>query len=243
METVYELLADLPASATLRAPPASLPAREVRATSYKVGNYLRSRGVHRGSGVGVADVPDPKTVFAFLGSALLAAPVTFDPPGSFDGRAVVAPTDALADYDLGAGGQRVGYGAKPDDPADGHFEGGVWSENPAFPPVSFDGDVPALRDAEGGDGPSQRLLLDAAGTVAADLDADDVVAVRAPFADDATVVAVLGAFRAGATVLLPGVDDGEGAEGATGDTTDGPVGDVAIVTGDVTVPEDRVLAP
>ncbi|GGN17791.1 acyl-CoA synthetase family protein [Halarchaeum nitratireducens] len=223
METVYELLADLPASATLRAPPASLPAREVRATSYKVGNYLRSRGVHRGSAVGVADDPDPKAVFAFLGSTLLAAPVTFDPPRSFDGRAVIAPTPTLDTYDLGPGGQRVGYGERPENPADGHFEGGVWSENPAFPPVSFDGDAPALRDA---DGPSQEALLSRAADAAATLDESDVVAVRAPFARDATVVGVLGALRAGATVLLP--DDGE-------------TGDVALVADDASAPEDRVL--
>ena len=226
METVYELLADLPASATLRAPPASLPAREVRATSYKVGNYLRSRGVHRGSGVGVADDPDPKAVFAFLGSTLLAAPVTFDPPQSFDGRAVVAPPPTLDSYDLGPGGQRVGYGERPENPADDHFEGGVWSENPAFPPVSFDGGVPALRDPDG-DGPSQRALLSRAGDAAATLDADDVVTVRASFVHDATVVGVLGALHAGATVLLP---DG------TSET-----GDVAIVADDASAPEDRVL--
>lgn len=243
METVYELLADLPASATLRAPPASLPAREIRATSYKVGNYLRSRGVHRGSVVGVADDPDPKAVFAFLGATLLAAPVRFDPPHAFDGRAVVAPTATLDAYDLGPGGQRVGYGERPENPADGHFEGGVWSENPAFPPVSFDGDVRALRDADD-DGSSQAALLARAGNVATTLDAENVVAIRAPFTHESTVVGVLGALRAGATVLLPddGIDDK--TDSADDTKTDGAaVGDVAIVTGDVdSVPEGRVLS-
>lgn len=225
METVYDLLEDLPASATLRAPPASLPAREIRSTAYKTGNYLRSRGVHRGSDVGVADEPDPKAVFAFLGAALLAASVTFDPPRDFDGRAVVVPTPSLDAYDLGPGGQRVGYGARPNDPADGHFEGGVWSENPAFPPVSFDGDAAALDD-----GTTQAALLDRARDVATDLDTADVVAVRAPFARVATLVGALGALHAGATVLLPGEEDGN-AE----------TGDVALASIDGDAPEARVL--
>ncbi|WP_435097984.1 hypothetical protein [Halarchaeum sp. P4] len=227
METVYELLADLPAEATLRAPPASVPARDVRVTAYKVGNYLRSRGVHRGSAVGVADESDPKTVLAFLGSALLAAPVTFDPPRAFDGRAVVAPTATLEEFDLGPGGQRVGYGAEPDDPADGHFEGGVWSENPAFPPVSYDGDVAALTGTGDADGPSQRALLDAAAD-AADLDTDDTLAVRASFTHAGTLVGVLGALRAGATVLLP---------------DEGTTGTVALAAGDTDAPEDAVFRP
>ncbi|GGL31822.1 hypothetical protein GCM10009037_14340 [Halarchaeum grantii] len=232
METVYELLADLPDEAALRAPPASLSSRDVRATAYKVGNYLRSRGVHEGSRVGVADDADPKVVLAFLGSALLAAPVTFAPPGRFDGRAVVVPTASLDGFDLGPGGQRVGYGAKPADPADGHFEGGVWSENPAFPPVRYGGDVPALAGGTGAgddeDGPSQRALLDAAADVAAGLDADDALAVRASFTRPGTVVGVLGALRAGATVLLPDAE---------------ATGTVALADGDGDAPEAGVYRP
>jgi len=220
METVYDLLDGLPADAALRAPPAAMTAREVQATAYRTGNYLRAHGVHRGSPVGVVDDRRPKPLFAVLGATLLAAPVRFDPPRDFDGRAVVAPTDALDDYELGPGGQRIGYGAKPASPADAHFEGGVWSENPAFPPVAFDGDVPVLA---GADDPSQRELLAAATRRADALDADDVLAVRAPLASPATLAAVLGAFAAGATVLLP----------------DDAVGTVAVADGDA--PEDRTV--
>jgi len=233
METVYDLLGDLPDTARLRAPPSSLSAREVRTTAYRVGNYLRSRGVHEGSLVGVADDAEAKPVLAFLGASLLGAAVRFDPPREFDGRLVVAPTETLSSFDLPPGGQRVGYGSRPSDPAAGHFEGAVWSENPSFPPASFAGDPVALSLRDRGDGRTQRDLLTDAESFAATLDPAEVVAVRAPFAEPGALAGgVLAPLAAGATVLLPGDSDAVGTVAVVDDDTATAAGERRVVDAD-----------
>ncbi|GAA0659443.1 acyl-CoA synthetase family protein [Salarchaeum japonicum] len=222
METLYDLVNDLPESAALRAPPREYNRRELRQTAFKTGNFLRHRGVHEDATVAVADDRAPEAVFAFLGATLLGARVRFGATAELDARAYVAPTGLLDDVSLPAGGQYVGYGERPDDPSRAHFERDVWSENPAFPPVSFSGDAVALATD---DRYTHAVLLDAARRL--DYDSDDTVAVRAPLTHPGTVVAgVVAPLLAGATLLLP-----------DGDAT----GTVAVATSDA--PESRTIAP
>ncbi|MGB9987947.1 hypothetical protein [Salarchaeum japonicum] len=222
METLYDLVNDLPESAALRAPPREYNRRELRQTAFKTGNFLRHRGVHEGATVAVADDRAPESVFAFLGATLLGARVRFGATGDVDARAYVAPTDSLDDVSLPAGGQYVGYGDRPDDPNRAHFERDVWSENPAFPPVSFTGDAVALATD---DRYTHAVLLDEARRF--DYDSSDVVAVRASLATPGTVVAgVVAPLLAGATLLLPDSD---------------ATGTVAVTTGDA--PESRSVDP
>ncbi|QDX41456.1 AMP-binding protein [Salarchaeum sp. JOR-1] len=222
METLYDLVNDLPESAALRAPPREYNRRELRQTAFKTGNFLRHCGVHEGATVAVADDRAPEAVLALLGAALLGARVRFGATGDLDARAYVGPTEALDDVSLPAGGQYVGYGERPGNPSRAHFERDVWSENPAFPPVSFSGDAVALA---GDDRYTHAVLLDAARRL--DYDSDDVVAVRAPLAYPGTVVAgVLAPLVAGATILLP-----------DSDTT----GTVAVTTEDA--PEQQTVDP
>lgn len=178
--------------------------RRFAATARKTGNLLRHRGVREGATVAVADDAAPQAVFAFFGAALLGATVQFvEPPATVDARAVVAPTPDVDAFDLPAGGQRVGYGSEPGDPAVAYFERDAWSENPAFPDTAVPADATLLDAADRT--LSHRQVLDAAEDVAADLSPDDEVAVRAPLADPGTVVAgVVAPVLADATILLNG---------------------------------------
>jgi len=199
-------------------------------TAWKTGNFLRHLGVGDGVAVGVAADPVPQSLLAFFGTALLGGRTRFDPPREFDGRAVVARSEAIAEYDLPAGGQRVGYGDDPEDPATRYFEEEVWSENPSFPPVDRDPGTAALEDDERRY--SHAELVDAASTAVEEfeLDADDAVAVRASLADPRTVVAgALAPLIAGGTVLFPGGD---------------AAGDVAVTPSDdgASAPESRTIA-
>jgi len=224
METLYDLVNDLPESAELRAPPREYNRRELRQTAFKTGNFLSHRGVHKGATVAVADDNAPEAVLAFLGATLLGGRVRFAATGEVDARAYVAPTHTLSDVSLPAGGQYVGYGDRPKDPNHAHFERDVWSENPAFPPATFDGDTPALVTES--DAYTHAHLLAAARTV--EYDADDVVAVRAPLAEPGTVVSgVVAPLLAGAAILLP---------------SDDATGTVAVTTDD-DAPEDRTVSP
>lgn len=223
METLYDLVDDLPESTGLRAPPQSLDCRELRGTAFKTGNFLRQRGVHEGTTVAVADDHAPEAVLAFLGATLLGARVRFGATGEVDARAYVGPTDSLDAVTLSDGGQYVGYGDRPDDPARAYFERDVWSENPAFPPATFDPDTPALVTDSGEYAHAD--LLAAANDL--DYDADDVVAIRASLAHPGTVVAgVVAPLLAGATVLFP-----------DGDAT----GTLAVTDG--SAPETRTVSP
>lgn len=197
--------------------------REFCTSARRTGNFLAHHGVVEGRTVGVAEARRRVPLLAFLGTALLGGRVRFAPDREVEARAVVAPAEALPEYDLPPGGKRVGYGAAPADPSDVHFEAGVWSENPGFPDVSTDPDAPLL--LTGGARFSHAALLEAARGVVDDaaLDPDDEVALRAPLSDPGAVVAgVLAPLLAGATVLFSRGEPGAGTGTGTVAVGDGP---------------------
>lgn len=163
-------------------------------SSWKAGNFLRHTGVRRGVTVGVSG-DGPIALLAFFGTALLEGTTWFDPPTALadraDVRSLVAPAAEIDRYELPRGAQRVGYGAEPEDPGVHHFDAGLWSENPSFPPIEADPDTPSLTDGERSY--SHGSLLAAARTVAEEygLEPGDRVAVRAPLTNPRTVAAGL----------------------------------------------------
>jgi hypothetical protein len=196
-------------------------ARDTRSRVYKTGNALRHRGVREDAGVAVLDVREPAALHSFLGAALLGATVTFGPDFVVEARVLAGPTGRLGEYELPAGGQRVGWGAPPADPSWMYFERDVWSENPAFPEPSVTSETELLPGISHGD------AVDAAESVAADLDEDDAVALRAPLSHPGTVIAgVVAPLLAGASIVLPSA-----ATAATVVVTDG------------SSPEERRIAP
>lgn len=196
--------------------------RELRSRVYKTGNALRHLGVRADARVAVLEVPSPQAVQTFFGAALLGATVEFGPNRVVDARVLAGPTAALGDYDLPAGGQRVGWGEPPVDPSWMYFERDIWSENSTFPEPTVTADTELLA------GHSHADVVAAADDVAADLDASDAVAVRAPLSHPGTVIAGLAApLVAGATIVLPP----EGGDGTV------------AVSEDAEVPEDRVIEP
>lgn len=198
-------------------------------TAWKVGNFLRHLGVRSGRGVALVGVDAPEPVLSFYGSALLGAPVSFDPPTDrpVDARALVVPFDRVEDYEVPPGSQRVAFGAAPEDPSVAYFERDVWSENPTEPPDSVAPDDVLVRAA--GAEYTHDDVLAAARRVVDDwgLTAADTVAVRASLSQPGTVVAGLVApILAGGAILLP---DEKSA------------GDYAVSDGDA--PESGVVAP
>ncbi|ELY54136.1 hypothetical protein C491_20122 [Natronococcus amylolyticus DSM 10524] len=175
-------------------------------SSWKAGNFLRHSGVREGVTVGVVG-EGPLSLLAFFGTTLLEATTQFDPPTDLADderfRALVAPTDEGGAYELPPGAQRVYYGDKPDEPGVHHFDAGLWSENPSFPPLSVDPETALVTDGE-------RTLthgeaLEAARGVVEehDLEADDRVVVRAPLSNPGTVVAgVLAPLLIEGTIVL-----------------------------------------
>lgn len=231
METLADLAvrsADHPEGVALRSagdPARTYDFRRLATDARKTGNFLAHRGVREGSVLGVTDDPVPETVLSVLGAGLLGAIVRFDPPREADARAVVAPADRVGEYDLPPGGQRIGYGAAPQDPEIAHFEEEMWSENPAFPTPGVDPGDPVL--ATGDRRFSHQELLNAARSVAANIGEGDAVAVRSSLADPGTVAAGLVApLTSGATVLLSDA---------------GTVGSVAVAETDA--PEKRTIDP
>lgn len=178
-------------------------------SAWKAGNFLRHSGIREGVTVGVAG-EGPLAVLAFFGTALLGGRTWFDPPRELSDRecrAVVAPADTVDAYELPSGSQRVGYGEEPADPATHHFDAGLWSENPSFPPLTLDPTTPLLTD--GADSISHDDALTAAKDIVdqVPIDASTRVAVRGPLADPRTVVGgILAPLIAGATIVLPGDD-------------------------------------
>lgn len=201
-------------------------------TAWKTGNFLRRLGVREGVTVGVVGRA-PEACYAFVGTALLGARTWFDPAENLlsdDVRALVAPGDRVADFDLPPGGQRVAYGEPPDDPHVAGFGESVWSENPAFPATPVSPERAALTDGERDYGHAD--LLDAGRSIADEwaLEPGDEVAVLAPLSDPRTVAAgVVAPLLAGATVVL----SDEEAAGDVGDFAvvedGGPEGDVVAV--------------
>ncbi|WP_339103495.1 hypothetical protein [Haloterrigena salinisoli] len=179
-------------------------------TAWKAGNFLRHAGVREGVTVGVVG-ETPLSLLAFFGTTLLEGTTRFDPPADLadaeEFRALVAPVRDLESdaYDLPRGAQRVGYGAKPDEPDIHHFDAGVWSENPAFPPLDIDPETALLTDGDRTVSHGE-VLEGAAGVVEEyGLEAGDRVVVRAPLADPRTVAAgVLAPLLAEGAVVLTG---------------------------------------
>ncbi|WP_435551886.1 hypothetical protein [Natrinema sp. CGMCC1.2065] len=177
-------------------------------TAWKAGNFLRHSGVREGVTVGVVG-DGPLALLAFFGTTLLEGTTRFDPPTDLtdegDFRTLVAPVSALESYDLPQGAQRVGYGDEPDAPDVHHFDAGLWSENPSFPPLAIDPDTAILTDGERT--VTHEQVLEAAHGVleGTDLEADDRVVVRGPLSDPRTVVAgVIAPLLAKAVIVLPG---------------------------------------
>ncbi len=199
-------------------------------TAWKVGNFLRGRGVRAGVTVGVAADPNPKALLSVLGAGLLGATVRLDPSRAFDGRAVVAPLARIDSYDLPAGAQRVAYGDDPDDPALDHWETGVWSENPTMPPEAPGPEGAFLVDEAST--VSQGAVLRAAADVATrgELTAATTACLRARPDDARAVAGALAPLTVGAELLFPGDD-------ATGD-----VAVVDVADGETDVPESRRVA-
>lgn len=199
-------------------------------TSWKAGNFLRHPGVRKGVTVGVVG-DGPLALLAFFGATLLEGTTRFEPPTDLtdaDGlRALVAPTSDLESYDLPRGTQRVAYGDEPDDPGIHHFDVGLWSENPSFPPLAIDPDTPLLTD--GDRTYTHGTVVRAARAVVGDYDLEtgDRVVVRAPLSDPRTVVAgaIAPLLAEGAIVLA---EDEE--------TDDVARGDVAIASASASDP-------
>lgn len=175
-------------------------------STWKAGNFLRHAGVREGVTVGVVG-DGPIALLAGFGTALLSGTVRFDPPHDLgeEVRALVAPVDAIGDYDLPRGAQRVSYGGDADDPAVHDLEAGLWSENPSFPPTGIDPGVAMLTDGERAY--SHHDLFGAAHEIVSRHGFDGRARVRpaAGFADPRSFAAgVLAPLLAGGTVVLDG---------------------------------------
>jgi len=196
-------------------------------TAWKVGNFLRGRGVRAGVTVGVAAAPNPKALLSVLGAGLLGATVRLDPPRTFDGRAVVAPLDEVDAFDLPAGAQRIAYGDDPENPRVDHWESGVWSENPTMPPEAPGPDASFLTDGE--TTASQGAVLRGAGDVATrgEMDAATTACLRVRPASPRAVAGALAPLSVGGELLFPGDD---------------VTGDCAVVEAGAEAPESRRVA-
>ena len=194
-------------------------------SSWKAGNFLRHTGVRRGVTVGVVG-DGPLALLAFFGTALLEGRTRFDPPMELatadDLRTLVVPADDVTRYELPPGTQRVCYGGEPPASDVHHFDAGLWSENPSFPPLSIDPATPLLADDEGSVGHGE--AMDTARRVADEhgIGAGTRVAVRAPLSDPRTVIAGVLAPLAvdGVIVLGEDTESASIAVGADGQTVD-----------------------
>lgn len=180
-------------------------------TVWKASNYLRHLGVADDRGVVVLADASAPPVLTFFGAALLDVPTRFVGETSdvdaavadTQARAVLVPASEEDAVETRPGTTLVIHGADPSDPATGHWESGVWSENPAFVPSSATPDSVALRTEAGT--VSHGDLVVAATAFATDigLDDDDAVGVRAPLSDPRVVAAgVVAPLSVGGAVRL-----------------------------------------
>ena len=201
----------------------SYDAHWVITTAWKAGNFLRHTGIRRGVTVGVAG-RGPIPLLAFFGTTLLEGTTWFDPPRSLASnssvRTVVASVDAIDEYDLAPGTQRVGYGGRPDDPSVHALDPGLWSENPSFPPISIDPETTVLTD--GARTYDHHDVLSAARAVATkyDVDTGAQVRVRGPLSDPRTVVAgIVAPLVGGGVIVLDEHASTESSAGASAEPT------------------------
>ncbi|WP_458206556.1 hypothetical protein [Haladaptatus sp. NG-SE-30] len=171
-------------------------------TAWKTGNFLRHLGVREGVTVGIVTSSAAQPLLGFLGSVLLGAGVWFDPPNDVDARVLLAPEEAVGEYDLPPGGQYVSYGRPVDNPRVSHFEEDVWSENPVFPETPLPPETTALT---GEREITHAELLDAGKSVAEEwhFDPGDSVVLRAPLSNPRAVAAgVVAPLIGGAEIVL-----------------------------------------
>ncbi len=189
-------------------------------TAWKAGNFLRHAGVREGVTVGVVG-DGPLALEAFFGTTLLEGRTQFDPETDLadrdDIRALVAPVDVLDRYDLPRGAQQVGYGDKPSQPGVHHFDAGLWSENPSFPPLAVDPETELLTDGERAS--THRSMLAAAQDVVDEYEIGhgDRVVVRAPLSEPRSIVAgVIAPLLAGGAIVLTGAEEPDDDRGRYG---------------------------
>lgn len=218
MDTLGDLLArdrrtDDPA---IRAPGVEYTYHDFVTTAWKTANFFSHRGVHAGATVVVVDDHAVPAVLALFGAAQLGATTRFVTRPDAEAAAIpddaallVGPGSSVTADELPPGTTRVAYTDGPDridDPTVEPFGRSVWSENPVEPPESVDPDRAAL--AFDGETASHRDLLREATAGAADLIAEDSVALRASLTrPDAVVEGLLAPLAAGATALLGQPDD------------------------------------
>lgn len=201
-------------------------------TAWKAGNFLRYLGVRAGDRVSIAADRRPEPVLALLGAALLGATARFGIEGSTadasgGSRVVVAPAEREEGLDVAAETRLLVYGGVPDQSRTAHWEGDVWSENPAFPPTAVDPHSTVL-DGETASFTHAALLAAAEGIVEEyELDSGTTIAVRDDLSEPGVVVAgVLAPLLAGATVVFPDAETrcdvavGSGPEAVTLDPAD-----------------------
>jgi hypothetical protein len=194
-------------------------------TAWKASNYLRHLGVAGDRGVVVLTDESPPPLLTFFGAALLNVPTRFvDSVADLDAvvdstnaRAVLLPAEAEDTFHPPAGVTLSVHGGDPADPATDHWEGGVWSENPAFVPSTATADSVALTTESAT--LTHGHLLSAGRRVADDhsLSSEDTVGVTASLADPRVLTAgVVAPLLVGGSVRLgPGpttvmVGQGEG---------------------------------
>jgi hypothetical protein len=199
-------------------------------TAHKTGNFLSHRGVRPGERVAVVASEGGAPVLTLFGAALLGARVRFDPPREIDARVLVAPAEAIGEYDLPPSATRLAYDGEPADPAVESFGESVWSENPFCPtPPEVDPETPFLATDEREYGHGELLAAAERVVERLELTAGDRVAIRASLSRPGTVVAgVLAPLSVGATVVFPGSGD---------------EGDVGVVGGDARAPESVTIYP
>lgn len=243
METLVDLVArdrrsDRPA---LRTPEREMDYRRFCTTAWKASNYLRHLGVGGDRGLVALDDASPPPVLTFVGAALLETPTRFVTDAadlsaavdSMNPRAVLIPAAVEPAVDPPAGTTLVVHGGAPDAATTEHWEQGVWSENPAFPPSDIDPETALLRN--GDCEVAHRSALAAAETLVdrLGLSTDCRVVLRESVADPRAVVAgILAPLVIGATAV--GVPSEHGSEPTER-------GDVAVTAGDA--PERTTISP
>ncbi|ELZ03648.1 hypothetical protein [Natrialba aegyptia] len=190
-------------------------------TTWKAGNFLRHAGVHEGTTVGVVG-SGPLALLACFGTTLLGGKTHFEPPADLgdadDLQALVAPVDDIeaGRYDLPRGTGKLGYGDEPTTPGVRHFDAGLWSENPSFPPQMLDPDTALLTDGKRTVSHASAIETARAVIDEFELEAGKRVVVRESLADPRVAVAgVLAPLLAKAVVVLPA--DGDPPELAPAD--------------------------
>lgn len=181
-------------------------------TAWKAGNFLRYLGVRTDDRIAVAPDPRPEPILALFGAALLGARTQFGVEDAVDAgdaqaRVLVTPKEREATLSVPAESRLLIYGGVPEQSRTAHWEGDVWSENPAFPPTTVDPTSTALELAD--EGYTHESVLTAASDTASayGLEPGTTVAVREELSTSGTIVAgVLAPLLRGATAVFPAED-------------------------------------